>query len=317
MPRLLGPVAIAAAVAAALLIPAGPSLAWGLQGHRVVALVADRALQQSSPDTRLKLRQLLAADKDNRLTRNDIASEATWADVLREKSEEARTATSAWHSARLKPDHPDLASACFGRKPLPTGYPASRGPSDNCVVDKITQFEAELKDPDTSAAERLAAAQFLLNLVGDLHDPLNAIDAADHGGECTALQIGAKPPVRLSVYWDDTLVRAVAGSDAAKGAAAVIAAIAPGEAPKLAAGNPEAWALETFEVAKSVAYGFLSELPAGKHPFPARKGRQEPCASANLYRTGSDYETAALMTAKTQLAKAGIRLAAVLRDSLR
>jgi len=36
--------------------------------------------------------------------------------------------------------------AAFGRKPLPPGYPASRGPQENCVVDKLTQFEAELKN---------------------------------------------------------------------------------------------------------------------------------------------------------------------------
>ena len=42
------------------------------------------------------------------------------------------------------------ARACFGRNPLPSGYPASRGPRDNCSIDKIVQFAAELKDPETS-----------------------------------------------------------------------------------------------------------------------------------------------------------------------
>ena len=63
---------------------------------------------------------------------------------------------------------------------------------DNCSVDKIEQFSAELKNPETSQGERLAATRFLLNLVGDLHDPLNAIDRGDRGGECIALQIGSK-----------------------------------------------------------------------------------------------------------------------------
>ena len=65
-------------------------------------------LQQNDAAVRGKVQAVLATDKDNRLTKNDIASEALWADVLRDKSEEARRATAAWHSARLRPDNPDL-----------------------------------------------------------------------------------------------------------------------------------------------------------------------------------------------------------------
>src|SRR5712691_11004524 len=168
MGRWIGAVGFVAAAIAALLLPMRASLAWGPEGHRVIALIADRALQQSDPDVRTKILAVLATDKGKGLTKNDIASEATWADVLREKSEEARHATGAWHSTRFKPDNLDLANACFGRTPLPAGYPASHGPRENCSVDKIEQFLTELKDPETSPFERLAALQFLLNLVGDL-----------------------------------------------------------------------------------------------------------------------------------------------------
>ena len=139
----------AAGAAFGLLLPLRASLAWGPQGHRVIALVADQALQKSDPAARAKVLALLATDKGSRMTKTDIASEATWADVLRNKSEEARGATSAWHSVRLKAANPDLARDCFGRKPLPEGYPASHGPWDNCSIDKIAQFQAELKNPET------------------------------------------------------------------------------------------------------------------------------------------------------------------------
>ena len=147
-------------------------------------------LQQTDPAARAKVQAVLAADKDNRLTKNDIAWQATWADVLRDKSQEARLGTSAWHAVRFKPDNPDLAAACFGRKPLPPGYPASRGPQDNCIVDKLIQFVAELKNPETSQFQRLAALKFVLNLVGDVNDPLNAIDRGDQGRLLRAVQIG-------------------------------------------------------------------------------------------------------------------------------
>jgi S1/P1 Nuclease len=318
MGRLTRPVAVVGVVVVAtLFLPMRESRAWGPEGHRVIALIADRVLQQGDAGARAKVLALLASDKGDRLAKPDIASAATWADVLREKSEEARFATAAWHAARLKPDSPDLASACFGRKPLPVGYPASHGPRDNCSIDKIEQFAAELKNPETSSGERLAATRFLLNLVGDLHDPLNAIDRGDRGGECIALQIGSKPPVRLSSYWEDTLVAEVAGADPAKGAASIAAALPAADAQKSAEGTPEAWAQETYEIAKTVAYGFGAEQAAGKHSFPATKGQAERCPSVDLYRVGPDYETKALAAVKLQLAKAGVRLARTLRDGFK
>src|SRR5919197_5693469 len=159
MRRWVSVVAGASAAFAAIFLPSQPSRAWGPEAHRAIALIADKVLQQNDAAVRGKIQALLATDKDNRLTKNDIASEATWADVLRDKSPEARFATSAWHVVRLRPDSPDLAAACSGHKPLPAGYPAGRGPPDNCVVDKILQFEKELQNPDTSASERLAALQ--------------------------------------------------------------------------------------------------------------------------------------------------------------
>ena len=305
-----------AAVVAMLVLPFQPSFAWGPEGHRVVALIADRVLRQSDPAVHAKLLALLATDKGDRLAKSDIASEATWADVLAEKSQEARTATTAWHSTRLKTDNPDLASACFGHTPLPAGYPASHGPQDNCSVDKIVQFETELRNPQTSTFERLAGVKFLLNLMGDLHDPLHAIDHADQGGQCIALQVGARPPARLATYWQETLVHDVVGGDAAAGAARLAAALPAGDSAKWAAGNPAEWARESYEVAKSVTYSFATAPPAAQMSSPQQKGAPA-CASVPLYKVGTDYETKALATVKERLAIAGIRLARVLRDNLK
>src|SRR4051794_26763154 len=288
MGRLIGPAVFVGAALAALLLPMHSTLAWGPEGHRVIALIADRLLQQSDAGARAKLLSLLASDKGDRLTKPDIASQATWADVLREKSEEARGATAPWHSTRLKPDSPDLAGACFGRKPLPEGYPASRGPKENCVVDKVLQFDADLKNPETPPGERLAALQFLLNLVGDLHDPLNAIDRGDQGGRCVAIQIGGKPPVRLATYWQETLVNDVVGRDPAQAAGRIIGTATPADLQKWATGKPEDWLLENFEVAKTVTYGFADKA-AGKYSFPPGKGEADSCGEVDLYRVGADY----------------------------
>jgi hypothetical protein len=312
MQRVIGLLAIAGAV---LAISGETSLAWGPQGHRAVAVIAERILHQSDPAALSKITTLLATDKTDRLTKPDIADEATWADALMAKSQEARTATALWHTVRFKPDNPDLAAACFNHPALPTGYPASHGPQDDCSVDKISQFVGELKDPQTSPHEKLTALQFLLNLVGDLHDPLYAIDRGDQGGACTAVQISGKPPVRLSTLWGDTLVRQVVGGDPASGAARVIGGVSAAEIEKWRSGNPPDWAQESLQIAKTVAYAFNPATPAGKYSPPPVKGQPESCSSVDLYRADPDYETKALAAVKTQLAKAGVRLARVLRDA--
>src|SRR6266566_3027567 len=299
MRRSLCSAAIFGAALAAVL-PIRQGLAWGPEAHRTIALVADRIFQQSDAAVRGKVEALLKTDKESPLTKNDIASEATWADVLRDKSAEARIATSAWHAVRFSPDTANLANACFGRKSLPAGYPASRGPQDSCVVDKILQFEKELQNPDTSPGERLVALQFLLNLGGDVSDPLLAIDKGDQGGRCTALQIGsAKAPVRLSVYWESTLSGEAIGRDPAQGATRLMAGVAPADAQKWAAGDPADWAQDSYQVAKTVVYGFAADSAAGKYTFPAAKGEQDTCGEVVLYRVGADYEAKALAAARS------------------
>jgi hypothetical protein len=59
-----------------LLIAPRPALAWGDEGHKVIALIAEHYLD---PAVRAKMATLLSADTDL-LTAHDIASEATWAD---------------------------------------------------------------------------------------------------------------------------------------------------------------------------------------------------------------------------------------------
>ena len=294
------------------------SWAWDSEGHRIIALVADRLLQAQDPPVEKKVAELLATDKSNSWTKNDIASEATWADALREKSPEGRTASSKWHYVKLDPEKPDLKSACFGRPALPALRPASHGPQDNCTVDKIGQFAKELREPGTLDGERLMALQFLLNLVGDIHDPLSTIEHHDQNGQCVGvLAPGAKAPIRLSTYWDDTLVVEAAGRDPAKAAGQITAALAPAAVQKWSGGTPEEWAQESHSLAKAVVYNFPTGSEAGKFTFPPQKGETDACGPVTVYRLDIGYRDRAIAAVREQLAKAGIRLAVLLRESLK
>jgi S1/P1 Nuclease len=301
------------------LMPA-ESRGWSAEGHMIVALVADRLLQAQDAAAHKKLAELLATDKSNSWTKTDIASEATWADVLLEKSPEGRAATAKWHYVKLDAANPDLTKACFGKPALPFMAPASRGVQDDCVVDKIEQFAKEVRDPATLPGERLTALQFLLNFVGDVNDPLFTIEQNDQGGRCVALMLpGAKTPVRLSAYWDDTLVVEAAGKDPAKAAVLIVAGLTPADKEKWSGGTPADWALEAYNVAKEVTYSFAKDKPTGaaaKYNFATRKGEKDPCGPVPLYHVEAGYRERAVAAVKEQLAKGGVRLAFLLRENL-
>jgi hypothetical protein len=135
----------------------GQAAAWGDEGHQIIALIAEQYLEPARRADGLKM---LGADRDS-LTAHDIASEATWADRYRdsdrEGSGERYRHTRQWHFVNIELGSPNLYQACFGHPQLPAGVPASRGPDEACIVDKIDQFAIELGSPATDPAEQLIA----------------------------------------------------------------------------------------------------------------------------------------------------------------
>lgn len=174
-----------------------PAQAWGDDGHKTIALIAEQYLE---PAVKTKIAAMLAADPDS-LTSHDLASEASWADKYRDSNNrrDHYEQTQNWHFVDLEINDPDMKVACFGRAPLPPGTLASNGPAKACIVDKITQFLAELKNPKTDFEERLIALKFLLHFVGDVHQPLHTADNHDRGSN-EVKRCGAVP--RL---WHSTL----------------------------------------------------------------------------------------------------------------
>ncbi|HSV23739.1 MAG TPA: S1/P1 nuclease, partial [Xanthobacteraceae bacterium] len=129
-----------------------PALAWGDDGHKVVALIAQSFLET---DVRKRLNALLAADTDS-LTPHDIAAAATWADKFRDANiNGSRLKTRQWHFVDIEINAPDLDQACFNQPAIPAGTTASDGPADDCVVDKIQEFAAEIADPGTDLEEQV------------------------------------------------------------------------------------------------------------------------------------------------------------------
>jgi len=225
-----------------------PALAWGSEGHQVVALIARQYLK---PEARRRVDAILATDQDT-LTAPDMAARATWADAWRRDHKD----TENWHFADIELDDGDLAKACPDSPP--SDAPASSGPATECIVTKLEQFTRELTAPGTSPQERLLALEFVLHFVGDLHQPLHASDNHDRGGNCVALALGGPRTVNLHGYWD-TLVVGEIDPDAQALAKQLGKRITQQEMAAWSSGTPEDWARESFGIAKQVVYTVQSQ----------------------------------------------------------
>jgi hypothetical protein len=277
------------------LVSSRPVQAWGDEGHEVIALIAESFLD---PAVRRKVHDLLEADPDT-LTEHTIAEGAIWADKYRDSNANgARQATRQWHFVDIELDAPDIDAACFGHPPLPPGVPASSGPANACVVDKINEFAAELGSPRTDPPERIVALKFLLHLVGDEHQPLHASDNHDRGGNDRRAGASGLKAGTLHHYWDTEFVEQL-GPDPKQIAAALIARISANDARDWARGGPADWAMESFRIARDHVYGRL--------PPPNARGS---------VRLSAEYVAMATRDVASQLSKAGVRLAWMLNTAL-
>jgi hypothetical protein len=278
--------------------------AWGNEGHEVIGRIAGAFLE---PAVRERVDAILATDSSGLTHDTGIGPESTWADHYRDSDRETTQqryrGTRNWHFVDLELERADLAAACFGHPILPPGTAASMGPAEDCIVDKIEQFRAELANRLTAPAERLLALQFLLHLVGDIHQPLHACDDHDKGGNARYVTGPGLRGGNLHHDWDVEFVARL-GSDPIALATSLVAAITPAERERLGGGaddlNPEHWALESYALARDHAY-----LPLG------------PADADGRTRLTEAYIDDATAIVKLQLLRAGVRLAALLNQTLR
>jgi beta-galactosidase beta subunit len=239
--------------------------------------IADIAAAHLNPTAQAAVADLLDA-KDATTGMSEIAD---WADRARR----SRDGTSHWHYV----DIPVTSD----------GYDAARDcPEDDCIVAQIDKEIAIVKDKTLLKPVRAEALQFLIHFVGDIHQPLHCADNQDKGGtKFTVMAAGRKS--NLHAVWDNAVVRAI-GSEPDAIAAALSSKISPDVAAQWSTGTPELWANESFQIAKTKIYP----------QFPGTRSTLAPIVLAEAYPASVGTITA------TQLAKAGLRLAAILNATL-
>lgn len=153
--------------------------AFGGDGHRLVATIAERQL---SDRARSEVARLLAIEPGATL-----ASVSTWADEARSPS------TAAWHYVNLPRDagcHSEAARDC---------------PDGNCVVGAIERQRIVLTSAAPDVERRLKALKYIVHFVADVHQPLHAGYADDRGGNKFQVRAFGRG-TNLHVVWDTGLI---------------------------------------------------------------------------------------------------------------
>lgn len=157
------------------------TFAWGLTGHRVVAEIAERHLSKKAKKNIKKL-----------MGNEPLAFWANWADFI--KSDTAYRYAGKWHYVNIEGNlsHDQFLEA----------LPAIK--TEN-LYSQIQALQKQLKDKNTTTAEKNTALRFLIHLVGDLGQPLHVGREEDQGGNRISLSWFGTP-TNLHRVWDEHLV---------------------------------------------------------------------------------------------------------------
>lgn len=282
---------IALGLLALMLCTPSLSLGWGAGGHMMVASIA---LKRLNPRAKAQAMALLARPINPAavsVKSKDFVNAAHWADDLRPFAE----------FDSFKPLHfIDNPFATDGT-PLPAGVPEP----DNIV--KALEDNVNILKTSSDKDAQAQALRLIIHFVGDIHQPLHCatrVSAAnpqgDRGGNLVTIKVAGKT-TNLHSYWDGGIGKfpktgpnfAPPPLNKIPAAAALARAHNPATDPRVKLNDPfnfQAWADESFALAKSTAYDGINN---GGTPTAA-------------------YNTAALKVARQRVAWGGYRLAALL-----
>jgi hypothetical protein len=217
-----------AAVACALLLCAcvQTGWAWGREGHRLTALVAEQYL---TPAAKAQIAKLLG--------NQTLADVAPWADEYRQEHPE----TADWHFV----DIPGTATQFDRKRDCPVSKTDPASPWRDCITDRILYFEGRLGDVSLSPADRAMALKFLVHLIGDIHQPFHTL-GDDRGGNDIPVEflmsfVCGGFHCNLHGVWDDMLIEDQ-GLSEKKYTEKLLKEIKDNNWERLAGGEPTTWA---------------------------------------------------------------------------
>lgn len=302
-------------VAAAVVMAAGPGLAWNRAGHMVTGAIAYDELQLASPATVARVVAIL---------RQHPQYESRWKTQI----ESMTTGTSAQNQERYlfmlaarwpdeirgdsAFDHPMWHYIDYPYKPpgQPASVPAPPPDRENLVA----AFQRNLTVVQSVAAysEKAVALCWIFHLLGDSHQPLHTVSLfttqfpdGDRGGNLFFIRPDPSSTTtqNLHAYWDNILLTDET-YEAARARAAALANAHPRKSlDELArSGDFETWTRqESYDLAVSAAY---------------RQGNLKGSSDKNQgIRLPPDYQAAAQQIAQRRVVLSAYRLADFLRTN--
>ena len=287
-------VRVTSSILVLLLIPicSTTSFAWNSRVHMMVAAAAYSKLNQQT-GTRVDALLRLNPDRDNWLALIPEGTNAadkkkmlfmiaaTWPDRIKSDPDYVSDGT---HGGNRPPDDPTVAT-------LPT-------PNANT---QIGVFRSVLASPAATKKLKSYDLCWLLHLVGDVHQPLQAttrVSASDPDGDDGGNGVLLESPSNLHTFWDD-----VVGGGSSKAPGPALTAIATLPTPdqsKVDDLNVDHWVTDSFEAAKTTVY---KNPPIGDGEGP--------------FTLTATYKANAKTLAQQQVALAGARLAKILNEELK
>lgn len=325
-------------VAAALLFGSPSARAWGCQGHEEVALIAQMHLNSRAL---AMVNQILkdgpidpAWSRYCRETGLDpIAYAATWADDLRTLRPESYN----WHFIDIPrgASKGDIQKYCeLLEAPGSPTPPVSTG----CVTKALREQIAILRAPESSPQKRADALRFVIHFVGDIHQPMHDTTNNDRGGNCVAVEFfGVEPQLKipqnqpgalipetpyyspnLHSVWDTRILSKAENGKTVQQFAAELDAEFAAQMPGWRAEGIDfdAWAWEGHQLAEEFAYGKLPKPIPIEKPVAVKDCSGDNNIMQRMFDLHEDleqpYQDATAPVVRSQIAKAGTRLAMLL-----
>ena len=272
-----------------------------LQQEGSAKVAAVQAILEKHPWYADRWRDDIARQSEAQRTEMLFMLAARWAD---ESRAQRRKFEAHWHYINwpFKPaGEPDDI------KPLPP-LPAN-------ILTALAENQQIVKKPGVPPDQRAIALAWLFHLVGDVHQPLHAVQLftreypnGDRAGNEVCVRTGlGRQALDLHRLWDGLITSTNNISDQRKTAAELLSKFSRAGLRELEQTQTEAWAKESYEIATKIAYenGSLRGTPKGT----ARDCRE--VRDANFLSRG--YPGRAKLIAERRVYLAGYRLADLLR----
>ncbi len=153
------------------------AFAWGVQGHKIIAQVAQ---------TRLSAKALMEISK--LIPKQTLPDICVWADQVRTTPEYKFTAP--WHYASV--DDNDTYERSI------------HNPAGDVIVAITNQLEI-LKNAKNPQSQRVEALKFITHFMGDIHQPLHVGRIEDHGGNTIQVNYQGRD-TNLHALWDSSFI---------------------------------------------------------------------------------------------------------------